>query len=270
MKLVTRRSTRTVTDVDMRRRMLATTAVRLMAACTGAMPLFAAVSCQAADKPKSFIDIRVGDMPAGTIRTFEWRGGSFVIVRTTREMLADLRAQTSHAWSEHRIADRRPAFFVLSRWSSTSGCLVVHAHRGAARYAPKRLWQGGFYDPCPRVSSSAPSAAARRRSRCAAACPRRHSCRSPSAAGPAVDREGLTPLLLLFGSNTGSGEAFAQRIASDAAAQGYAAQVAPLDDHAGSCRPTARWIVAASYEGQPPDNARQFIAWIEALPRRCA
>jgi hypothetical protein len=148
MKLVTRRSTRTVTDVDMRRRMLATTAVRLMAACTGAMLLFAAAPSQAADKPKSFIDIRVGDMPAGTIRTFGWSGGSFVIVRTTREMLADLRAQTSHTWSERRIADRRPAFFVLSRWSSTSGCLVVHAPRGAARYAPKRLWQGGFYDPC--------------------------------------------------------------------------------------------------------------------------
>jgi cytochrome P450/NADPH-cytochrome P450 reductase len=87
-----------------------------------------------------------------------------------------------------------------------------------------------------------------------------------SAAAPMVDRAGLTPLLVLYGSNTGSGEAFAQRIAGDAAVQGYAAQVAPLDDHAGQL-PTAGAvaIVASSYEGKPPDNARQFMAWIEGV-----
>lgn len=85
-----------------------------------------------------------------------------------------------------------------------------------------------------------------------------------SASAPTISREGLTPLLLLFGSNTGSGEAFAQRIAGDAAAQGYAAQVAPLDDHAGQLPAQgAVAIVASSYEGKPPDNARQFMAWLE-------
>ncbi len=78
--------------------------------------------------------------------------------------------------------------------------------------------------------------------------------------------EQATPLLVLYGSNTGSAESFAQRVASDAQSQGYAAQTAPLDDFTGAL-PTdgAVVIVTASYEGQPPDNARQFTTWAESL-----
>ncbi|HMN21532.1 MAG TPA: cytochrome P450 [Ottowia sp.] len=91
----------------------------------------------------------------------------------------------------------------------------------------------------------------------------------PVAVAPAValaPGERATPLLVLYGSNTGASEAFAQRIASEAEGQGYAARAAPLDEHSGAL-PTegAVVIVSASYEGQPPDNARQFTAWAEAL-----
>jgi len=90
----------------------------------------------------------------------------------------------------------------------------------------------------------------------------------PAAApAPAIaPGEQATPLLVLFGSNTGSAEAFAERIASDARTQGYAAEVGPLDDHAGSLPADgAVAIVTASYEGHPPDNAKQFAAWLDAL-----
>ncbi|MEO6747573.1 MAG: cytochrome P450 [Caldimonas sp.] len=86
----------------------------------------------------------------------------------------------------------------------------------------------------------------------------------PVAAARAAD--GLaTPLLVLYGSNTGSAEAFAERIASDAESQGYAAVAGPLDEHVGEL-PTdgAVVLLTASYEGQPPDNARQFTTWLEA------
>ena len=88
-----------------------------------------------------------------------------------------------------------------------------------------------------------------------------------SAPGPAAGRGTPgAPLLVLYGSNTGASEAFAQRIASDAPAQGYAARVAPLDDHAGQLPAQgAVLIVTASYEGQPPDNARQFVAWLDGV-----
>src|SRR6185312_11847895 len=73
-----------------------------------------------------------------------------------------------------------------------------------------------------------------------------------------------TPLLVLFGSNSGSAQDFAERIARDATRRGYAATVAPLDEHAGHLpREGAVVIVTASYNGQPPDNARRFCAWLD-------
>ncbi|KFA94151.1 bifunctional cytochrome P450/NADPH--P450 reductase [Archangium violaceum] len=76
-----------------------------------------------------------------------------------------------------------------------------------------------------------------------------------------------TPLLLLYGSNSGASEAFARRIASDGLARGYSARVSPLDEYTGKL-PTegAVFIVTASYNGKPPDNARAFHAWVSQLP----
>lgn len=101
--------------------------------------------------------------------------------------------------------------------------------------------------------------------------------RSPVLAAPArslsqrptfeVAGQVKTQLLVLFGSNSGSAEAFANRIAGDAPAQGFTPTLAPMDHYAGSLPSTGPVIVVtASYEGQPPDNARQFIAAIEAVP----
>ncbi len=82
------------------------------------------------------------------------------------------------------------------------------------------------------------------------------------AATPPVGGHG-TPLLVLYGSNSGASEAFARRIAGDGAARGYAAEVATLDARAGHL-PTAgaMVIVTASYNGEPPDNARRFCGWL--------
>ena len=87
----------------------------------------------------------------------------------------------------------------------------------------------------------------------------------PAAAGPETSN-GI-PMHVLFGSNAGAAEAFAQRIATDAQAQGYVASVGPLDSAARQL-PTegAVMIVTATYEGQPPDNARKFVAWLDGLP----
>lgn len=82
---------------------------------------------------------------------------------------------------------------------------------------------------------------------------------SASAAGP-------SPLCVLYGGNTGSCETFARRIAADAARHGYAASVSALDAHMGAwVAGTPLIVVTATYEGQPPDNAREFVAWVEGL-----
>ncbi|KJZ78080.1 hypothetical protein HIM_02717 [Hirsutella minnesotensis 3608] len=75
------------------------------------------------------------------------------------------------------------------------------------------------------------------------------------------------PLAIFYGSNSGTCEAMAQRVAADAARHGFrATSVAPLDD-ANQKMPVDRpvVIVTASYEGQPPSNAAHFVNWIEGL-----
>lgn len=73
-----------------------------------------------------------------------------------------------------------------------------------------------------------------------------------------------TPLLVLYGSNLGTAEEMATRVADMAQVNGFATQLAPLDDYAGRL-PTdgALIIFCASYNGAPPDNAVQFVKWLE-------
>ncbi|MGN7979636.1 bifunctional cytochrome P450/NADPH--P450 reductase [Burkholderia sp. 22313] len=92
-----------------------------------------------------------------------------------------------------------------------------------------------------------------------------------SAQSPGVDHatsvagNDATKMLVLFGGNTGSSESFARRIAGDAGRHGFHATCAPLDAFAGKIDGfPAIVVVTASYEGQPPDNARSFLPHIEA------
>jgi cytochrome P450/NADPH-cytochrome P450 reductase len=87
--------------------------------------------------------------------------------------------------------------------------------------------------------------------------------RSPALAVAPTDRHG-TPLLVLFGSNLGASEELATRIARGATDRGYTARTAGLDDAVGEL-PTdgAVVVVTSSYNGQPPDNAGRFVAWVD-------
>ncbi|MEO8247926.1 MAG: cytochrome P450 [Burkholderiales bacterium] len=87
------------------------------------------------------------------------------------------------------------------------------------------------------------------------------SAERPLASEPAAD---APPLLVLYGSNSGSCEMFAKRIAADAQGKGWAASVGTLDEQVDALVPeTPVIVVSASYEGQAPDNAKKFLSWIE-------
>ena len=75
------------------------------------------------------------------------------------------------------------------------------------------------------------------------------------------------PLTILYGSNTGTCEALAQRLAADAASHGFHASTVDSMDSGFEALPTDRPIViiTASYEGQPPDNAGRFVSWMDGL-----
>lgn len=76
-----------------------------------------------------------------------------------------------------------------------------------------------------------------------------------------------TPLLVLFGSNAGSAEAVARKLAATGAARGWDAVAKSLDAQTGELPDRgAVLIVSASYNGNPPDNARNFVSWLERQP----
>ncbi len=73
-----------------------------------------------------------------------------------------------------------------------------------------------------------------------------------------------TPLLVLYGSNMGTAEEIARRIAQDAEENGFAVKIAALDDYAGRLpKDGLTFIAASSYNGAPPDNAAAFYDWLK-------
>ncbi len=81
---------------------------------------------------------------------------------------------------------------------------------------------------------------------------------------PLVHRHG-TPLLVLFGSNLGTAESIATRLAREGTERGFDVTLGALDDHVDAL-PTdgALLVVCSSYNGTPPDNAAAFCRWIGA------
>lgn len=76
------------------------------------------------------------------------------------------------------------------------------------------------------------------------------------------------PLLVLYGSNSGTCEGLAQKLGQSAGGHGYGAKIMPLDDGIDAIRkevPTV--VVTASYEGNPPDNADAFVTWLKGADK---
>src|SRR5438552_10635718 len=87
---------------------------------------------------------------------------------------------------------------------------------------------------------------------------------SNAAAPQARTRPGHnTPLLVLYGSNLGTAEELATRVADPAEVNGFATKLAPLRDYVGKLPEKGGLLIfCASYNGAPPDNATQFIKWL--------
>lgn len=74
------------------------------------------------------------------------------------------------------------------------------------------------------------------------------------------------PLLVLYGSDTGTAEGVAQELADTASLHGVRTEVAPLNDRIGQLpKEGAVLIVTSSYNGKPPNNAKQFVQWLEEV-----
>ena len=87
---------------------------------------------------------------------------------------------------------------------------------------------------------------------------------SNAAAPQARTRPGHnTPLLVLYGSNLGTAEELATRVADLAEVNGFATKLGALDDYVGKLPEQGGVLIfCASYNGAPPDNATQFVKWL--------
>ena len=83
--------------------------------------------------------------------------------------------------------------------------------------------------------------------------------------GP-TSTSGNAPLTILYGSNTGTCQALAQRAAAESTNLGFSPTVQDMDSAAnGLPRNQPVVIVTASYEGEPPDNASHFVDYVKNL-----
>lgn len=93
-----------------------------------------------------------------------------------------------------------------------------------------------------------------------------HSGRAHAAPELLPVRHG-TPVRVWYGSNAGTGKEYARQIAARATRLGYTPETKSLDEAVDAMSADGlNVIVTASYEGQPPNNARTFVDWVSGLP----
>ncbi|KAK0701590.1 cytochrome P450 [Lasiosphaeria miniovina] len=80
-------------------------------------------------------------------------------------------------------------------------------------------------------------------------------------------QEALKPLSIYYGSNSGTCESLAQRLAADAPSHGFAVTGVDALDAANQnlAKDQPVVIITASYEGLPPSNAALFCGWLASL-----
>lgn len=92
--------------------------------------------------------------------------------------------------------------------------------------------------------------------------PKEEPTKSTASAEVKIASHG-TPLLVLYGSNLGTAKQMANEFAEDGKAKGFDVTTAPLDDYTRKLPESgAVLIVTASYNGHPPDHAKQFVDWV--------
>lgn len=94
----------------------------------------------------------------------------------------------------------------------------------------------------------------------------------PNLAAPAPESKPLTPLTILFGSQTGNAENLSKRIAKEAGKRGFAPTVQDLGKYATAqlASEQALLIVTSTFgDGEPPDSAKAFWEFLnsEAAPK---
>ncbi|KAH0278599.1 cytochrome P450, partial [Aureobasidium melanogenum] len=87
-------------------------------------------------------------------------------------------------------------------------------------------------------------------------------------AAQAQDRSSDAPLSIFFGGNTGTCEALAEDLKTKLADHDLSASIESLDTMTEHTPDQPVVIITSSYEGLPPDNAKEFVAWLEDISNK--
>jgi sulfite reductase (NADPH) flavoprotein alpha-component len=95
---------------------------------------------------------------------------------------------------------------------------------------------------------------------------------APQTNGSTAPAQPAEPLFILFGSQTGTAEGLAKKVAKESQQRGFAPKVLALNDHeqANLAAAGKAVIISSTWgDGEPPDNAVNFWNWLhaESAPR---
>lgn len=147
---------------DERRRMLLLTAVTAGAGVAAtAVPFVSSLApSERAKALGASVEVDIGDIGPGEMKTVEWRGKPVWVMRRTPEMLVALPAQDGELadpaskkaqqpdYAQNPQRSIRPEVFVAVGICTHLGCSPTQLPAGTANPSVGADWAGGFFCPC--------------------------------------------------------------------------------------------------------------------------
>jgi ubiquinol-cytochrome c reductase iron-sulfur subunit len=150
-----------VNDAERRTWLIATSAVGGAAAVAAAVPFVASFApSERARAMGAAVEVEIGDIPPGGMKTVEWRGKPVWIVRRSPEMLAALKTPSPDLADPNSVRDQQPAYarnatrslhpdvFVAVGICTHLGCSPSVVPAGANNPSVPADWHGGYFCPC--------------------------------------------------------------------------------------------------------------------------
>jgi len=148
-------------DAERRTWLLATGAAGGAAAVATAVPFVSSFApSERARALGAAVEVDIGDIPPGGMKTVEWRGKPVWILRRTPEMLAALAGHDAELADPDSRRDQQPAYasnatrsiepevFVAVGICTHLGCSPTRVPAGSANPSLPADWPGGFFCPC--------------------------------------------------------------------------------------------------------------------------
>lgn len=154
-------ATPVVDDAERRTWIIATSAAGGVAAVATAVPFVSSFApSERARAMGAAVEVEIGDIPPGGMKTVEWRGKPVWIVRRSAEMLAALKSPSTDLVDPNSMRDQqpdyarnatrsvRPEVFVAVGICTHLGCSPSDKFQPGPQPSLPDDWQGGFFCPC--------------------------------------------------------------------------------------------------------------------------